>query len=120
MNGRGHHALIVAAGSSRRLRDQTRDSPKCLLDVGGRALIAHSLDALAARGVTRLTMVVGYLRHRIVETLGERHGPIRIEYAVSEDYATTEHGWSLYQTRESWERHRQPAFQNRRHRSTSS
>ena len=97
------HVLMPAAGSSRRLGRRTEAIPKSLLRVGPRAIIEHSLEALAARGVERLTLVAGYRKEALVDRLGARYGPIGIDYVNSPDYARTEHGWSLYLTRAAWE-----------------
>lgn len=48
-------AIVVAAGSGVRLGG---DRPKALTLLGGRPLIAHALDALAAGGVGRAVVVV--------------------------------------------------------------
>jgi 2-C-methyl-D-erythritol 4-phosphate cytidylyltransferase len=48
-------ALVVAAGSGVRFGG---DLPKALVDLAGRALVAHSVDALAAGGATRVVVVV--------------------------------------------------------------
>ena len=45
-------ALVLAAGQAIRLRPFTVETPKCLLDVGGRPILAHLLDALAAQRIT--------------------------------------------------------------------
>ena len=94
---------MPAAGSSCRLGRQTEAIPKSLLRVGPRAIIEHSLEALAARGVERLTLVVGYRKEALMDRLGARYGPIGIDYVDSPDHARTEHGWSLYLTRAAWE-----------------
>ncbi len=52
-------ALILAAGVGRRLGD-THAGPKALLELGGRSLLARHLDALAACGVTDVTIVTGH------------------------------------------------------------
>ena len=97
------HVLMPAAGSGRRLGRLTKAVPKPLLRVGPRAIIEYSLEALAARGVERLTLVVGYRKEALADRLGARYGPIRIDYVDSPDHARTEHGWSLYLTRAAWE-----------------
>lgn len=97
------HVLMPAAGSSRRLARLTKAVPKSLLRVGARAIIEYSLEALAARGVERLTLVVGYRKEALMDRLGVRYGPIGIDYVDSPDHARTEHGWSLYLTRAAWE-----------------
>lgn len=50
-------AIVLCAGRGRRLGQA---GPKCLCDVGGRALLARTLDALAAVGVREVVLVVGY------------------------------------------------------------
>ncbi|WOP17311.1 2-C-methyl-D-erythritol 4-phosphate cytidylyltransferase [Raineyella sp. LH-20] len=47
-------AVVVAAGSGVRLGEGV---PKALRTVGGRALVAHAVDALAAGGVARVVVV---------------------------------------------------------------
>jgi NDP-sugar pyrophosphorylase family protein len=39
-------AIILAAGVSRRLYPLTHDTPKCLLEVGGRPIIDFQMEAL--------------------------------------------------------------------------
>jgi choline kinase len=103
-----HHVIIPAAGSSRRMAHLTTDRPKALLCVERRPIVTHSLDVLERRGFRRATLVVGYRRELFMETLGTRHGKLEIDYVVSEDFATTEHGWSLFVTRERWHQERRP------------
>lgn len=53
-------AIILSAGQGSRLLPLTADRPKCLIEVGGKAIIDHQLDALDAAGVERLIVVGGY------------------------------------------------------------
>ena len=108
MSNADYQVIIPAAGSSRRLAHRTTDRPKSLLTIGGKTIIHHSLDILADRGFSRVTFVVGYLRDVFMRTVGTEHRSLRVEYVVSEDYDKTEHGWSLFLTRKSWERDRGP------------
>lgn len=67
-------ALMLAAGMGNRLsgRDENHP-PKCLLQFGGRTLLARHIDNLQAAGVDELVMVVGYRADEIrteVEALG--------------------------------------------------
>lgn len=47
-------AIVVAAGSGVRLGD---GAPKALREIGGRALVAHAVNALAAGGVSHVVVV---------------------------------------------------------------
>ncbi len=46
-------ALILAGGKAERLGDAAQGKPKPLVPVAGRPLVAHTIDRLAAAGVTR-------------------------------------------------------------------
>lgn len=65
MNPMGDKAIIVAAGRGRRLGENTDEIPKCMVKVGGRAILHWQLRALAAAGIHDIVMVRGYLGHRI-------------------------------------------------------
>jgi choline kinase len=65
-------AIIVAAGRGRRLGSETDEIPKCMVKVGGRAILHWQLDALAAAGVDEVVIVRGYLGDRIA---GPATGP---------------------------------------------
>jgi len=63
-------AIILAAGNGSRLRPLTDGRPKCLLEVGGRPIIDHQMEALRRCGVTDVVIVVGYCADRIRQHLG--------------------------------------------------
>lgn len=52
-------ALILAAGSAQRLMPLTESRPKGMLLVGGRPLLQHMVEALAAVGVKDVVLVIG-------------------------------------------------------------
>lgn len=84
-------AILLAAGCSRRLGALTETRPKCLLEVGGRSLIEHQLDAMRAAGVERFVIVTGYLADKVRATCGHQD----VEYVQNDDYATTNSLYSL-------------------------
>ncbi len=59
-------AVILAAGRGTRMGEITRELPKPMLPVQGRPLLEHICNRLAAAGVDRLLIVVGY-RHDLIE-----------------------------------------------------
>jgi UDP-N-acetylglucosamine diphosphorylase / glucose-1-phosphate thymidylyltransferase / UDP-N-acetylgalactosamine diphosphorylase / glucosamine-1-phosphate N-acetyltransferase / galactosamine-1-phosphate N-acetyltransferase len=62
-------AVVLAAGRGRRMGALTDVTPKPLLEVDGRPILFHQLDALCALGVRRVVVVVGYRGERIVEAV---------------------------------------------------
>jgi len=87
-------AVILAAGAGTRLRPLTDNRPKCLLEVGGRALLDHQLDALAANGVRDVLVVSGFCAEQIVSHCGAR---VRTLY--DPEYETTNNLHSLWTAR---------------------
>src|SRR3954462_13296532 len=85
-------ALILAAGSGRRLR---HDRPKCLVDLGGKYLIDHQLYALAWAGVDRVVVVAGYRCDEVRAAL-----PPGVTVLVNDDYAQTNSLYSFWLARE--------------------
>jgi len=56
----GPNVIILNAGQGKRLLPLTEETPKCLLDVGGKPMIAWQLQALSSFDVGRVTIVVGF------------------------------------------------------------
>ncbi|NBD95254.1 MAG: NTP transferase domain-containing protein [Gammaproteobacteria bacterium] len=77
------HAMILAAGRGERLRPLTDETPKPLIEVGGKALIVHHMERLAAAGVEDIVINVAWLGEQIVERLGDgRAFGVRIRYST--------------------------------------
>ncbi|MBT8440998.1 MAG: nucleotidyltransferase family protein [Gammaproteobacteria bacterium] len=63
-------AMILAAGRGERMRPLTDATPKPLLEVGGRALIEHHIDALAAAGAEEIVINLSWRGEQIMDFLG--------------------------------------------------
>ena len=70
-------AVILAAGQGTRLLPFTRDHPKCLVPVGGKAILDHQLDALAANGIHDVVVIGGYRIGRLEQHLSHRPAATR-------------------------------------------
>lgn len=58
-------AIIIAAGRGSRLGPHTDNRPKCMVDVAGRPILHHQLEAFAAHGIHDLHIVRGYLAEQV-------------------------------------------------------
>ncbi len=74
-------AIILSAGQGRRLLPLTESTPKCLLPVSDKPVIAWQIDALLAVGIDEITIVAGF-QVGLIETLLQQryasHPGIRI------------------------------------------
>ena len=59
-------SIILAAGEGKRLRPYTLDTPKCLVELGGKAFIHHQIHVLKKLGICDITLVTGYLSDKIL------------------------------------------------------
>lgn len=75
-------AMIFAAGRGERMRPLSDATPKPLLRVGGRMLIEHHLEKLAAIGVSEVVINTSHLAQQFPAALGDgsRWG-VRIRYS---------------------------------------
>jgi len=79
-------AIILAGGFGKRLAPLTSEVPKPLLPVGGKPILVRQIEWLRGFGVTDVVLAVGYLRHKVFETLGDgRRLGVRIFYSVEEE-----------------------------------
>lgn len=64
-------AVIMAGGEGRRLMPLTADTPKPLIEVGGRPLIEHIVRQLTRAGIDNVHVSVNYLADKIKDHLGD-------------------------------------------------
>lgn len=64
-------AMILAAGMGTRMRPLTDNTPKPLLEVGGKALIVWHLEAIRAAGITDVVINTAWLGEKLEATLGD-------------------------------------------------
>jgi glucose-1-phosphate thymidylyltransferase len=80
-------AIVPVAGVGTRLRPHTHTTPKALLYVAGKPILAHILDDLVTLGVREAVLVVGHMGERIREYVDARYGggPLRVAYAEQKE-----------------------------------
>ncbi len=75
-------ALVFAAGKGERMRPLTAHTPKPLLTVRGKPLIAWHLEKLAAIGVRDVVVNTSWLADRFAPALGDgSHWGLRLHYS---------------------------------------
>jgi L-glutamine-phosphate cytidylyltransferase len=88
-------AVILAAGKGSRLGKVADGLPKCLIQVGGRTLIRHQLDALADAGVGPVLVMIGYAADLVRETVGNA-----ADFILNPRYAATNSLHTFFLARE--------------------
>ena len=79
-------AIILAAGVGKRLWPVTQHHPKCLIQIGGRTLLARYLESLAGVGITEAVIVVGYKQEMIRAAAGSGLSGVAVRYLESDQY----------------------------------
>ncbi len=75
-------AMILAAGRGERMRPLTDHMPKPLLQAGGKPLIVHHIERLAAAGFRELVINYGHLGDQLAAALGTgAHWGVHIQYS---------------------------------------
>jgi UDP-N-acetylglucosamine diphosphorylase/glucosamine-1-phosphate N-acetyltransferase len=82
-------AVILAAGQGTRMRPLTESTPKPMLPVADRPLVAHTADAAIAAGASELIIVVGYEADAVREYFGDEYDGIPVTFAVQDEQRGT-------------------------------
>ncbi len=96
----GMKAILLAAGIASRLRPLTDHTPKCLLDIGSKNLLARTLDALILNGIEDIIIVTGYLHVLIEDYIRKNYPELKVTFIHNDKYASTNNIYSLWMTKE--------------------
>jgi len=81
---KGLTAIVPVAGVGTRLRPHTHTTPKALLYVAGRPILAHILDDLLALGVRHVVIVTGHMGERIRDYVDARYANAGLSFSYVE------------------------------------
>ncbi|MFQ5344247.1 MAG: NDP-sugar synthase, partial [Anaerolineae bacterium] len=86
-------AMILAAGQGARLRPLTEHIPKCMVRVGGKPVLEHTIEWLRQYGVTDLIINLYHLPDVVINHFGDgsRWG-VNITYSVEKESMGTAGG----------------------------
>lgn len=65
-------AMIFAAGLGTRLKDETADKPKALVDVGGKPLLQRAIEKLSAEGVSKIVVNVHHFAPLVIDFINSK------------------------------------------------
>ena len=77
-------AIIPLAGKGTRLRPHTHHTPKPLLKVAGKPVLAYILDDLVALGVEEMVFIVGHLRETMQDWIASEYPDLKAHYVLQE------------------------------------
>jgi len=89
-------AVILAAGVGSRLRPLTNRLPKALVEVAGRPIIGHQIDALLNHGIEDIIICTGYRHEAVIDYCSTSFPQAHIEYVINKIFESTNNMYSLY------------------------
>jgi len=93
-------AVILAAGRGVRLGPLTAVSPKPLVLVNGKSILARQLEFLEMVGVREVLIVTGYLAETLQEAAQAVSSGIDLHFVQNHEYASTNSAHSLFLARD--------------------
>lgn len=95
-------AVIPVAGVGTRLRPHTYALPKVLLNVGGKPILAHILDALHDQNIRKATIITGYMGKLVEKFVTERYKDFDFDFVVQDELLGLGHAiWTARETFDS-------------------
>jgi choline kinase len=73
-------AILLAAGVGERLRGAAGGRPKCLVEIGGRSLLARLLEGLVTVGVAEAAVVTGFGDATLRAAIGSGPAGLRVRW----------------------------------------
>ena len=64
--------LILCAGRGTRLKDETKDKPKCMVDVGGKLVLERIANHLENLGVKKIIVNLNSFPEKVIKSFGQR------------------------------------------------
>ena len=88
-------AVVLAGGLGTRLRSVVSDVPKAMAPIAGQPFLAYLLQFLAAQGIRRVVLAVGYRHETIRAWFGSRYHGLELVYSVENEPLGTGGGLRL-------------------------
>jgi glucose-1-phosphate thymidylyltransferase len=88
-------AIIPVAGVGTRLRPHTHTTPKVLLQVAGKPILAHILDDLPSLGIQEAVLIVGYMGDLVRDYVVRNHPQLEAHFVEQPERLGLGHAVSL-------------------------
>ena len=86
-------AIILAAGRGSRLKEITKNKPKCFLNISEKSIIEHQIDSLRKFGIKKIAVVAGYRKNFFKR--------LNIKIFINDKWNTSNMVYSLFNAK-SW------------------
>ena len=73
-------AVIMAGGKGVRLKPYTNDTPKPMLELAGKPIIAHNIDRLLTFGIKNIYISVNHMKEQIIDYINENYKDVNIQF----------------------------------------
>jgi len=73
-------AVIMAGGKGVRLKPYTNDTPKPMLELAGKPIIAHNIDRLLSFGVKNIYISVNHMKEQIIDYIEKNYKGVNIQF----------------------------------------
>lgn len=93
-------AIILAAGMGSRLKELTKENPKCMIEIDGETLIKKLLFQLDKNSLEEIIVVLGYKKEVLRNYINQLKLKTPIKFIDNKVYDTTNNIYSLYLARE--------------------
>lgn len=93
-------AILLCAGAGSRLLPLTQEMPKCLVEVGGQAILDSQLRALRLAGIERAVVVGGYRANQIADHLAQQAEPLPVDLVFNPFWAVSSSIGSVWAARD--------------------
>lgn len=86
--------ILLLAGIGSRIRPLTDNTPKSLLEIGGKTILERMIENLSTSGIKEYIAITGYMEERI-QAYCENKFPRAFTFIQNERYLDTNTGYSL-------------------------
>lgn len=95
-------AVILAAGIASRLRPYTQNTPKALVKVGKKTILAHILDSMIEENITDIVITTGHKEGKLKRFIQKQpsYKKLNILFVFNPKYSETNYIYSLYLAKE--------------------